>query len=117
MTDPADLPPPAGTAPSIEVDASKLKAVSITIGLALIPTIAGATTLVSLAKNRDLAGTVAWLQSEPAVPFFAGVATLAGFAALGWRSAKRKAREIYLGWHVRNSIATVPGQTTEPPRA
>lgn len=100
--------------PQLQVDPSKLRAIAISVGLALMATLGGATTILSYAKNRDLAGIVGFAQSSAAVPFFGGLATLAGLGGIGLRTFKRKSREIYLAWHVRERIAVVTKEIDPP---
>lgn len=130
MTEPLDLtdplPEPSGPAsvspghvtpstPTLDVDPSKVRAVAISMGLALTATIAGATTLLSLARERNLAGIVSFVQSSEAVPFFAGVTTLAALGGIVWRTLRRKAREVYLAYHNRDRIAKLTTEIAPPP--
>lgn len=101
----------------IPVDPSKVRAVAITLGLALTATIGGASTVLSLAKERDLAGIVHFFQSDAAIPFIAGATTIAGVVGLVVRTIQRKAREVYLAYHTSDRIAelTAPIAPPAPP--
>jgi len=110
--DPGQVSP---ATPTLQVDPSKLKAVSITLGLAIVAVISGTTTVIGFLKARDIAGLVAWFQTEPAIPYFAGIATVATLIAMGWRTALRKAKEIYLAYHVKDRIAVVDVATPPKP--
>lgn len=99
----------------IKVDPNKLQAVAVTLALAIIGIIGGATTLIGLLKAHDMAGVYNWLQSTPAATFFAGVATVLSLGGLGARTVVRKLREVYLAWHAPNAIVTGAAIPTPAP--
>lgn len=109
--DPGQVTP--GT-PTLEVDAGKVKAMAITAALAFAGLVSGTTTVLGFIRSRDLAGLADWFQSEPAIPYFAALATAITVGASLLRTFRRKALEIYLAYHVKDRIAVV--DVKEPPK-
>lgn len=120
---PTEAPLPE-TLPQIEINPSAIRTLVLMLIRVVAIVLTAAGTFAAFVKARDLAGIINWIKSDDFVQVLTALGLLGSFGSSVWVTLARKAREVYLGRHVDDSIAIVtapkPGPSVEavvPPAA